>query len=97
MDFGKAVGQVLRDLRKDRKLTLHGVQELSKGSFKASALSGYERGERAISLERFHELVTLYGAAPDEALGRVGTFLGDASVIDITENTLDLRGARQES
>ena len=102
MEFGEAVGTVLRDLRKDRKLTLHGVQELSDGSFKASALSGYERGERSISLERFYELTALYGMAPDTALTRVRSLMGEhnSSVIDLTENTIDLaerREARQDS
>lgn len=39
--------------------------------FKPSALGGYERGERAISLERFWELASVYGVPADRLLGLV--------------------------
>jgi hypothetical protein len=43
---------------------------LSGGRFKASALGGYERGERRISIERFCSLAALYGVPPDRLLAR---------------------------
>jgi hypothetical protein len=39
--------------------------------FTASSLGSYERGERAISLERFFELARLYGIPADRLLARV--------------------------
>lgn len=39
--------------------------------FTASSLGSYERGERAISLERFFELARVYGIPADRLLGRV--------------------------
>jgi transcriptional regulator with XRE-family HTH domain len=99
MEFGVAVGQVLRRLRTDRGLTLHGVQELSQGAFKASALSGYERGERSISLEKFRDLVDLYSASPDLALKEVLALIGDkragGRVIDLTEASIYLTDASE--
>ena len=99
MEFGVAVGQVLRRLRTDRGLTLHGVQELSQGAFKASALSGYERGERSISLEKFRDLVDLYSEAPEVALKGVLALVGDKRtedrVINLTEASIDLTDASE--
>jgi len=99
MEFGAAVGQVLRRLRTDRGLTLHGVQELSQGAFKASALSGYERGERSISLEKFRDLMNLYSQAPDLALKEVLALIGEKRagerVIDLTETSKDLTDGRE--
>ena len=77
MEFAAAVGQVLRKLRTGRNLTLHGVQDLSDGNFKASALSGYERGERSISLEKFRELTNLYSVPADAAMSQILALLGD--------------------
>jgi len=98
MEFAAAVGQVLRKLRTGRNLTLHGVQDLSDGTFKASALSGYERGERSISLEKFRELTDLYSVPADAAMSQILVLLGDSPnanpsnhrVVDLTEASIDL-------
>jgi transcriptional regulator with XRE-family HTH domain len=99
MDLATATGQILRNLRAERGLTLHGVQERSKGSFKASALSGYERGERSISLERFHELTAFYSVPADVALKQVLELLGGKTgtdqVIDLTTQTVDVTDEAQ--
>ena len=44
---------------------------MSNGRFKPSTLGGYERGERAITLERFCELASLYGMPADRLLADV--------------------------
>ncbi len=69
--FRAAIGEALRSVRRERGLTLRDVARLSRGRFKASALGAYERGERAISLERFMELGGLYGTPADRLLGSV--------------------------
>jgi cobalt-zinc-cadmium efflux system protein len=90
---------VLAELRTDRGFTLHEVQERSKGIFKASALSGYERGERSISLERFRELTAFYSVAADAALTEILALRGEeapgARAIDVTEDTIDLTDTRE--
>lgn len=67
----EALGEVLRDARRHRGLTLREASTLSGTRFKPSAIGGYERGERAISVERFCDLAALYGVPPDRLLGEV--------------------------
>lgn len=69
--FYSAVGAVLRRARKARSLTLQEMQRRSSGRFKPSSVGGYERGERAITLERFCELASLCGVPPDRLLAAV--------------------------
>jgi transcriptional regulator with XRE-family HTH domain len=69
--FREAIGDALRATRRERGLTLRDVANLSGRRFKPSALGGYERGERAISLERFWELASVYGVPADRLLGEV--------------------------
>lgn len=52
--------QLLRELRRKKALTLRQCEELSEGKFKAVVLGSYERGTRAISLERLQELANFY-------------------------------------
>jgi transcriptional regulator with XRE-family HTH domain len=70
-DLATALGIVLREARRSRRLTLRDVQEASGGGFRVSTLAGYERAERMLTLERFCELAALYGLAPEELLTRV--------------------------
>lgn len=51
----------IRDLRKRKGLTLKECEELSEGRFKAVVMGSYERGTRAISLERLQEIADFYG------------------------------------
>jgi transcriptional regulator with XRE-family HTH domain len=67
----EAIGAALRNARRRRGLTLREVAGLSEWRFKPSALGGYERGERAISLERFSALASLYGLPADLLLREV--------------------------
>lgn len=66
--FSRHVGRVLRRTRLDRGLTLHDVTRISRGAFKPTTIAGYERGERMISLERFHALATLYQIPAEQLL-----------------------------
>jgi transcriptional regulator with XRE-family HTH domain len=61
-------GRALRDARLARGLTLRDVGTRSNGLFKPTAVAGYERAERGISLERFCDLARLYGMAPERLL-----------------------------
>ena len=70
-EFAVRAGSVLRQARRRRGLTLHAVCELSGGSLKPSTLAGYEHGSRAITLERFSELSSLYGLPADRLLNEV--------------------------
>jgi transcriptional regulator with XRE-family HTH domain len=69
--LAKEIGAVLRLARAARGLTLRDVSILSSGSFKSSSLASYERGERAISLERFLVLADLYGIPPARMMAQI--------------------------
>lgn len=85
--FSKAAGIVLREARLRRGLTLYDVARLSDGRFKPSSVGGYERGERALSLDRFCDLAALYGVSADrvlsEALASVDPEGRDEVLIDL--------------
>ena len=51
---------LLRQLRKKKGLTLRQCEEASGGRFKAVVMGSYERGTRAISLERLQEIADFY-------------------------------------
>ncbi len=60
LDYSRRVGERLRAIRKQKKLSLHEVDDVSGGEFKASVVGAYERGERAISLPRLQRLAEVY-------------------------------------
>ena len=70
--YERQVGERLRAVRRQVGLTLQEVAEASENEFKASVLSAYERGERAISVPRLHRLARFYGVAVDELLPKEG-------------------------
>jgi transcriptional regulator with XRE-family HTH domain len=67
----KEVGRALRMARRARGLTLRDVGTRSQGQFKPTAVAGYERAERAVSLERFCALAQLYGMGPERLLSQI--------------------------
>jgi hypothetical protein len=69
--LAKEIGAVLRLARRARGLTLRDVSFLSSGIFKPSSLASYERGERAISLERFLLLADLYSIRPARLMAQI--------------------------
>jgi transcriptional regulator with XRE-family HTH domain len=70
VQFARVLGEVLRDARHQRGLTLRQAMERSEGRFKPSVIGGYERGERSLSLVRFCELAKFYGIPADRLLAR---------------------------
>lgn len=70
--FARQVGERLRQIRRQQRLSLQAVEENSGREFKASVLGAYERGERIISVLRLQRLANLYGAPVDQLLPRDG-------------------------
>jgi transcriptional regulator with XRE-family HTH domain len=70
-DFLRVVGDELRRARQDAGLALRDLNVRSGREFKASAVGGYERGERSISLDRFCRLAAVYAVSPAQLLDRV--------------------------
>jgi transcriptional regulator with XRE-family HTH domain len=67
-DFNYALGQRLRAARRHRGWSLGDVESQTDGEFKASVVGAYERGERAISVQRFVNLAEIYGTPASELL-----------------------------
>lgn len=67
-DFNAALGQRLRAARRHRGWSLGDVESHTGGEFKASVVGAYERGERAISVQRLVSLADIYGATAADLL-----------------------------
>ncbi|MGH9094261.1 MAG: helix-turn-helix domain-containing protein, partial [Acidimicrobiales bacterium] len=66
--YARRVGERLRKVRKQQRLSLQAVEAHSAEEFKASVLGAYERGERAISVPRLQRLSQLYNVPVDQLL-----------------------------
>lgn len=60
-DYATALGGRLRAVRRRQGLTLHGVELKSGGRWNAAAVGAYERGERALSVQKLADLLDFYG------------------------------------
>src|ERR1700724_4891562 len=67
-NYAGRVGERLRNVRKQQRLSLQAVEAMSDQEFKASVLGAYERGERAISVPRLQRLAKLYDVPVDQLL-----------------------------
>jgi transcriptional regulator with XRE-family HTH domain len=67
-DYAARVGERLRSIRLQKRLSLHDVEDASAKEFKASVLGAYERGERSISVPRLQRLAQFYGVPVDRLL-----------------------------
>jgi transcriptional regulator with XRE-family HTH domain len=70
--FALALGQRLRLARQRRKLSLQGVEQSSQGRFKAVVIGSYERGDRAVTVQRLVELAEFYELAPGVLIPEAG-------------------------
>ncbi len=94
--YGRRVGERLRLIRRQKRLSLQEVEASSGQEFKASVLGAYERGERAISVPRLQRLARFYNVPVDQLLpSDDGPSFGDGPVLaGVAEPnvTIDLRG-----
>ncbi len=67
-EYAKALGARLRSIRGQQHLSLHGVERKSAGRWKAVVIGSYERGDRAVSVQRLAELADFYGVPVSELL-----------------------------
>ena len=63
-DYAKALGAKLRAIRQQQGLSLHGVEERSGGRWKAVVVGSYERGDRAVTVQKLAELLPDAAPAP---------------------------------
>lgn len=66
-EYAKALGSRLRAIRTQQNLSLQGVEAKSNGQWKAVVVGSYERGDRAVTVQRLAELAEFYGV-PVQAL-----------------------------
>ena len=66
--YAKALGGRLRAIRMQQHLSLHGVERKSGGKWKAVVVGSYERGDRAVSVQRLADLADFYGVPVSDLL-----------------------------
>ncbi len=86
MVYSRKVGERLRSIRRQKRLSLHDVEAASDAEFKASVLGAYERGERSISVPRLQRLAGFYDVPVDQLLPLDEDDSGE--VIDLTDRAL---------
>lgn len=66
--YSAIVGERIRTIRRQKRLSLQDVEARSEAEFKASVLGAYERGERSISVPRLHRLSMFYNVPVEQLL-----------------------------
>ena len=90
--YGARVGERLRAIRRQKRLSLQDVEAASRQEFKASVLGAYERGERAISVPRLQRLARFYSVPVDQLLPRdEGPGFGNTGETPLVDLTADGR------
>jgi transcriptional regulator with XRE-family HTH domain len=70
LSYARLVGERLRQIRQQKKLSLSELESSTNHEFKASVMGAYERGERMISVPRLERLAHFYGVTVDQLLPR---------------------------
>ncbi|MGI8615050.1 MAG: transcriptional regulator BldD [Nocardioidaceae bacterium] len=66
--YAKELGSRLRAIRQQQHLSLQGVEEKSEGRWKAVVVGSYERGDRAVTVQKLSELAEFYSVPVEELL-----------------------------
>lgn len=90
-DYAKALGNRLRGIRQQKGMSLHDVQQDSKGKWKAAVVGAYERGDRNVTVGRLAELADFYDVPISEILPEAG-MAGPGLVESRRRVVLDLAG-----
>ncbi len=94
LSYSVKVGERLRAVRVQQRLSLQAVEAASEAEFKASVLGAYERGERAISVPRLYRLARFYNVPVSQLLPREETLVpsmaegveGITSILDAAQS-----------
>lgn len=83
------LGQRLRDVRRQKGLTLQQVEEASNGEWKAVVVGSYERGDRSVSVAKLARLAEFYGVPLAGLLpaqgGSRATLASSGLIIDLSK------------
>ena len=88
--YSLKVGERLRLVRRQKRMSLQEVEAESSHEFKASVLGAYERGERAISVPRLSRLAHFYEVPVGQLLPRGDGVVDDSSTSLDQQVTIDL-------
>jgi transcriptional regulator with XRE-family HTH domain len=89
-EYNVRVGERLRAIRRQKKMSLQEVEANSHEEFKASVLGAYERGERSISLPRLRRLADLYDVPIEQLLPKEVELADGRSSTESTKLAIDL-------
>lgn len=89
-EYNVHVGERLRAIRRQKKLSLQEVEAVSHEEFKASVLGAYERGERSISLPRLRRLADFYDVPIEQLLPKEAQLTDGRSATASTKLAIDL-------
>jgi len=92
--YSRKVGDRLRAIRRQKRLSLQDVEATSDFEFKASVLGAYERGERAISVPRLERLASFYAVPIDQLLPQDDVHGGGDNGVDLTRSKLAINVAK---
>jgi transcriptional regulator with XRE-family HTH domain len=92
--YARRVGERLRNVRRQQRLSLQAVEASSGQEFKASVLGAYERGERAISVPRLQRLAKYYNVPVDQLLPKDAG--GEPEWANNSDEEIDLREFDEE-
>ena len=71
-DYAKALGAKLRTVRNQQGLSLQAVEARSGGRWKAVVVGSYERGDRAVTVQRLYDLAEFYSVPLVDLLPETG-------------------------
>ena len=89
-NYSLRVGERLRLVRRQKRMSLQEVEAESGHEFKASVLGAYERGERAISVPRLSRLAGFYEVPVGQLLPRGDGITEDSGAILERQVTINL-------
>jgi len=89
-EYNVRVGERLRAIRRQKKLSLQEVEAVSLEEFKASVLGAYERGERSISLPRLRRLADFYDVPIEQLLPKEAQLTDGRASTASTKLAIDL-------
>ena len=92
VDYARALGERLRNIRVQKGMSLQDVQQTSKGKWKAAVVGAYERGDRNVTVARLSELALFYGVPVSEILPEDGSAPSPGQPEGRRRVVLDLEG-----
>ena len=95
--YALAVGARLRQVRRERGLSLMGIEQKTDGHFKAVVIGSYERADRAVTVSRLAELAEFYRVPVAELLPPAVAIDSAAEALSLARRVVTLLVGEEES